>query len=481
MKQMYWKTMRFQLMKLLPGLLAAALAGILLIPATLWAGAVQSGAGKGAIVLLWAVISWVIYYFAVHYYGYLFQTAYVAAAAEYAVNQVLPSNYKDFTEQFVKGQFPTSAKYQYLHRLVADSMKELHKGSLWKDWILLGYLSVCCVCINFYKKKAGCYKSIADAVVLYAKNQQKLLADGLKVGGITVGITAAATLLFWLVFGWIPSVGWFAALTLGALTAGALKYAFLDSWFLARELQVFGQMDQLAASDGYEELSHASRSFRKLYHKVRREQSSLDAKDRPVEFDFHSLKFCGECGALVAEKQKGEDLHENVAKQDSQEQPAQVAEVGEGHEEAPAEAAENEGMETLLQSVKGFEASAGMEGAAERRHAEALSGDGEESSGDLPQDGTRHPDDGKNSGQDQQTAGEAAQTGDQKVVFCGECGAAIFPGEDFCGECGTPAERQQEEKAPEKAPANKNLFCGECGTAIEPGDKFCGECGAPVE
>lgn len=478
MKQVYWKTMRFQLMKLLPGLLSIVIAGLLFLPITYWCNHGLEGSGRGAVLLLWAVIAGLIYYFVVHYYGYLFQTAFLAAVAEIAVNQALPSSYQDFIREHVKGQFAKPENYRYLHRLVSRSMCDLHQSSLWKNKILLNYLSVCCVCINFYKKKAGRYKSIADAVVMYAKNQKKLLASGLKTGLLVCGSVAAAVLLFWLLYSLIPVLGWFSALVFGLLTAGMLKYAFLDSWFLTKELLVFGQVEQMPADGVYEELSASSRSFRKLYHKMRREQSSLDAKERPSEFDFHSLKFCGECGALVANELDDsvkEEPYENVVEQTDQKadqgQSQATEAVGQKVDQADPESKEDEGMEKLPQSVQGVEASAGMEGDQTDGKESAVQGNSEDNGWTLPQDHSSYSDYSEDSSENWETVEENHTGTEQKVVFCGECGAAIFPGETFCGECGTPAERKE---------TKEETFCGECGSPLSPGEKFCGECGTPV-
>lgn len=478
MKQIYWKTMRFQIIKLLPGLLCVLLSGVLFVPVKLWCNGGLQGPGRGIVLLLWAAVSGLIYYFAVHYYGYLFQTAFLAAAAEYAVNQAMPSSYQNFVQEFVKSQFAKPADYLYLYRLVENSMKELHKPSIWKDKILLKYLSVCCLCINFYKKKAGKYKSIADAVVLYAKNQKKLMASGLQISLLVSGIFVAGVLVFWLIYSFIPALGWFSALVLGLLTAGTLKYAFLDSWFLVKELMIFGQMDQIAAGDMYEELSASSRSFRKLYHKVRREQSVLDAKERPSEFDFHSLKFCGECGALVAPEAAGagkEDPDEIIVEQTdqeaSQQQSQTTEEVREGDSETAPESEEDEGMEALLQSVKGFEEFTGVEGDQKDGKSNPVSEEHEDSGGTMPQDGSSAENYSENSSENRKAVEENAEKAEQEVVFCGECGAAIFPGETFCGECGAPAERRERKQ---------EAFCGECGASLAPGEKFCGECGYPV-
>lgn len=477
MKQTYWKTMRFQLMKLLPGLLSMIISGVLLVPVRLWCDHGLEGSGRGVILLLWACISGLVYFFIVHYYGYLFQTAFLAAVAEVAVNQAPPSSYRDFVQEFVKGQFAKPASYRYLHGLVKHSLEELHQASVWKDKILLGYLSVCCVCINFYKKKAGRYKSIADAVVLYSKNQKKLLASGLQTGLIVCGSVLAATLLFWLIYSAIPALGWFSALVLGAMTAGVLKYAFLDSWFLTRELLVLGQLEQMPVGGVYEELSASSRSFRKLYHKMRREQSSLDAKEGTPKYDLHSLKYCGECGSLVAEEiGDKEDGYENKVEQEDQttdqEQPQAAEAVGEGDFQAASEGETDEGVEELLQSLQGTEAAAGMEGASENSQSGAVQENSEENSRPLPQNHSGRQGNSPNGGKDRKAAGKDASQNEQKVVFCGECGAAIFPGEAFCGECGTPAERKEKKQ---------EMLCKNCGSVIAPGEKFCGECGATVK
>ena len=105
MEQMMKKTIRFQLMKLIPGAICLLFAALLYVPVKLWCDNGLEGFGRFLIVLLWAVISLFAYYLSVHYYGYLYQTAFLASAAEYAVNQALPSNYRDFVRKFIKGVF----------------------------------------------------------------------------------------------------------------------------------------------------------------------------------------------------------------------------------------------------------------------------------------------------------------------------------------------------------------------------------------
>ncbi len=447
MKQIYKKTLRFQFMKLLPGLFSLLLAVVLYVPVKLWCDYGLEGFGKGAVVLLWALISAFIYYLSVHYYGYVYQTAFLAAAAEYAVNQVLPTSYRDFVQQFVKSQFKKPADFSYLYRLVGGAVKDLHKGEYWKDKIMLGYMTYCCTCINFYKKKAGKYKTMADAVVLFSKNQKELLGKSQSTGLIVAGSFLVVTLLLWSLLAAIPVLGVFSALVMALMVTGVLKYTFLDSWFLTRELLTCGQLDQMGAEQSYVELSELSRSFRKLYHKVRREQSSLDI--RPVEFDFHSLKFCGECGALVAPEAKKEEDNEVIEQENTKTAEGGDEETDEILQKADQENEEDQGMEQPDQNGKG------------------KSPDSEAGDDNLQKVGAVREEDSKA----EQTIAEKSMEVDQKVVFCGECGSAIFPEEAFCGECGAPAERKEQ----------KLKFCSECGASITEGEKFCGECGAKAE
>ncbi len=447
MKQIYTKTMRFQLMKLLPGLFALLLSAAFYIPVKLWCDYGLEGFGRGVVVLLWALISAFLYYLCVHYYGYVYQTAFLAAAAEYAVNQALPTSYRDFVQQFVKEQFKSPARFHYLNRLISDAMKDLHKGDSWKDGILLFYMSYCCTCINFYKKKACQYKTMTDGVVLFSRNQKELLAKSGSTAGIVAGLFVAVTLVFWALLSSLPVLGLFSSLVLSLLIAGVLKYTFLDSWFLTRELLRCGQLDQMGADLSYDELSKISRSFRKLYHKVRREQSAMDI--RPTEFDFHSLKFCGECGCLVAPETEKEENNEAFEQENQK----------------TAEEGDEEADQILQKAGQTGEEDQGM--VQSQADGEGTSSDMEEDREDLQKDGAC----GEDGGEVEQASFEGSVEAGQKVVFCGECGSAIFPNEAFCGECGAPAERKEE----------KEKFCGECGAQVEEGEKFCGECGAKTE
>ena len=451
MKQIYKKTLRFQFMKLLPGLFSLLLALVLYVPVKLWCDYGLEGFGRGVVVLLWALISGFIYYLSVHYYGYVYQTAFLAAAAEYAVNQALPASYRDFVQQFVKSQFKKPADFTYLYRLIGGAVKELHKGEYWKDKIMLDYMTYCCTCINFYKKKAGKYKTMADAVVLFSRNQKELLGKSQSTGLIVAGSFLAVTLLLWSLLAAIPVLGVFSSLVLALIVTGILKYTFLDSWFLTRELLTCGQLDQMGAEQSYVELSGISRSFRKLYHKVRREQSSLDI--RPVEFDFHSLKFCGECGALVAPEAEKEEDNEVIEQENPKTAEGGDEEADEILQKADQENEEDQGMEQFDQNCDGKSTDSEAGGGAVQK----VSSDREEGC--------------ENSGEAEQTGFENDQQADQKVVFCGECGSAIFPEEAFCGECGAPAERKEK----------KLKFCVECGAPITEEEKFCGECGTKIE
>ncbi len=451
MKQMMTKTIRFQLMKLIPGAVCLLFAALLYVPVKLWCDNGLEGFGRFLIVLLWAGISLFGYYLSVHYYGYLYQTAFLASAAEYAVNQALPSNYRDFIQQFVKGQFKKAADFQYLYRLIGNAVTDFYVKKSWTDRITLPYLIYSFVCINFYKKKAGKYKTMADAVVLFAKNQEKLFSDSKKTSLIALGTGVIALLIFWLIFSVIPVLGIVSSLIFAALVTGALKYAFLDSWVLTRQLLTCGQLEQMGAEQSYEDFSNRSRAFRKLYHKVRREQSSLDV--RPTEFDFRSLKFCGECGALVAPETEGEEQNEII-------------------EQKAEETVENgaEKVEEILgEAGQASEKEQGME--EDQAGSSGESSDLEEGSEAGTEGSTDFEENNGNSGEINQAVVENSGKAAEKVVFCGECGSAIFQGEAFCGECGAQAEWTEE----------KQKFCGECGAKLEVGEKFCGECGAKAE
>lgn len=453
MKQIYTKTMRFQLMKLLPGLASLVCSVLLLIPVAIWCGHGLEGFGKGIVMLVWAGLSVLGYYLTVYYYGYLFRTAFMAAAAEYAVNQALPTSYRDFVREFVQKQFKKPADFLYLFRLTGQSLKELSQGASWMDQVTLHYLTMCCVCINFYKKKAGKYKAMADAVVLFSKNQKKLMKQSRKLVMIVLVSVIAATLLFWMMLVAVPALNAFSAFVFAVLITLAFKNAFLDSWFLMKELLVFGGMEQMGAEQAYDELSAKSRAFRKLYHKVRREQSALDV--RPTEFDFHSMKFCGECGALVAPETDG--------KEKEAEQSETVEQEEETVEERDSQIGEN-----FVEAEKTIEKDGGMVRAEENGSGETAECEADAESGQ-----TNGFDDQENR-ENGDAFPQAGVQGDseycEKVRFCGECGAAVFTEELFCGECGAALTEK-----------NVPLFCGECGAKVGPEEKFCGECGTKIE
>jgi hypothetical protein len=204
----------------------------------------------------------------------------------------------------------------------------------------LGYVDECCLGYTFYKREQGAFKSAADAVVIYAQNWKKLLGSAAKtmamviigVVVITLGLFLVFGLMFWALKGPLHLPDWVGvvAFLLALLIAVAVKYAFMDSFILARTMVAYMEDAPTTAIqfDLYGKLCNMSAKFKELWNKGQKEEPGAQPVQQPAYAtagdapaiagpppapaeekpafcgqcgakNKHGAKFCGTCGANI--------------------------------------------------------------------------------------------------------------------------------------------------------------------------------------
>jgi hypothetical protein len=276
---------------------------------------------------VWGFVHWMIQ----HYIGYLLKAGHVAAIAQTFKDGAIPSNPVAFGKNQVKERFLTANVYFVIDRLVAGAVKQLQRllgkalglfgsvpggdtikkvGDLFIN-ISLGYIDECCLGYTFYHTEQNVYKSAADGVVVYAQNWKPLLKDAAKTTFVVLLTIVAVTLLsFVLIGGLFRLMEWnmLVAVILSLLVSFSVRYAFVDSWILAKMMSSYfnAASTTVITFDLYTKLRNLSSKFGELLKKAGADQPSAPAQPTPSAFCPHcgspiaaGKSFCGSCGGRV--------------------------------------------------------------------------------------------------------------------------------------------------------------------------------------
>lgn len=296
-KEIYSKTMPFNIAKLLLGLATVGISTVLLV-ILMGIGWLFGDGGMGITLLIWIAATGVVRFVLMHYAGYLVKAGHVAIICEACTKGRIPENQVDVGKAMVAGRFATSNIYFAIDKLVASAVKQIQNvlqeagnlldfipgidavvgaGKLFIS-ISLGYIDECCLGYTFYKKEQGAFESAADGVVIYVQNWKRLLKNAAKITITVIVLTAVMIILVFVIlgllfklFGWSPLI----AFLLACLIAWTLKYAFIDSWILVNMMIAY--MDVAPSTqitfDLYNKLCNLSSYFRELFNKGREENS----------------------------------------------------------------------------------------------------------------------------------------------------------------------------------------------------------------
>ncbi|MDR0434560.1 MAG: zinc ribbon domain-containing protein [Gracilibacteraceae bacterium] len=301
------KTMPFVWAKLLLGLatvvISAILFGILMGLAWLF----NSESVTAIMFFAWVGAIGVVRFILMHYIGYMLKAGHIAVITEIVTTGQAPANQIAYGKQQVLARFATSNIYFAVDKLVAAAVKQIQRGigklgnaldfipgmgaisGLAQFFIelALGYIDECCLGYTFYQKEQGAWKSAADGVAIYAQNWKKLLGNAAKTMVLVIlglcGLTLALFVVLGLLFRLFAWPGW-AAFVIALLLALTVKYAFIDSYILARTMTAYMEdaPTTVIAFDLYGRLSGISAKFKELWDKGRQEEPMPAPQPQPV-------------------------------------------------------------------------------------------------------------------------------------------------------------------------------------------------------
>ncbi|MDR1961162.1 MAG: zinc ribbon domain-containing protein [Gracilibacteraceae bacterium] len=337
--ELYSKTMPFVWAKLLLGLLtvliSAVLFGILMGLAWLF----NSGEVGMVMFVIWLGAVGVVRFVIMHYMGYMVKAGHIAVMAEAVTTGRVPDNQVAYGKQMVTERFVTANVYFAVDKLVTGAVKQIQLGigklgnaldfipgmsavsglAQYFIELSLGYIDECCLGYTFYQKEQGAFKSAADGVVIYAQNWKALLGSAAKTMAMVLlgmaGIILVLFVVLALVFRIFAWPGWIA-FVIAILIALAIKFAFIDSFILARTMAEYMGIAPTAviSFDLYGKLCGLSAKFKELWNKGQQEQptpageaaAAQGATDEKPVFCGHcgaknkrGVKFCGGCGAAL--------------------------------------------------------------------------------------------------------------------------------------------------------------------------------------
>lgn len=293
-KDVYLKTMKFNMIKLGLGAAVTAISLILL----LMCGGLTYLCNNGVVTLVMFII-WIFgscgaYKIIMNYIGYMIKAAHVAVISQAVTTGQIPENMVETGKNMVKERFVETNVYLVLDHLVSGAVKQLQKvvGNVGNalDFIpgmsgvtefaqkfigiSLGYVDECCLGYSFLQKDKGAFEAGCDGVVIYFQNTKHLL----KNAAVTTIVVMVSKFFAWmvpflllaLIFGalqWNTTI----AVVLAILIAICIKVAFIDSYMLVK--MMFSYMEVAPQTeisfDLYEKLCKLSSNFKKLWEKAK--------------------------------------------------------------------------------------------------------------------------------------------------------------------------------------------------------------------
>lgn len=294
-KEIFKKTMPFQMAKLALGGITIGISLVLLL---IIMGISLLFKSPTLGIFIWLAASASVYYFVMHYMGYIVKAGYVAVIAQAVTTGQIPENQVRYGKQLVAERFATANVYFVVDNLVSKATKQLQNmiektGNL-LDFIpgagivtsfakmfvniSLGYIDECCLGYTFYKKEQGACQSAADGVVIYVQNWKKLLKSaGLTALKVVLFLVISTLILFGTIGLLFAAFGWnrFLAFLLACMISGVLKSTFVDSYILIMMMSVYMEVAPSTelSFDLYGKLCGMSRSFKDLFEKGQAEVS----------------------------------------------------------------------------------------------------------------------------------------------------------------------------------------------------------------
>lgn len=317
--KLFRKTMPFIWAKLLLGIIMTLISVALLV-GFLALGWLFGEIGLIAAAILWIVVIRFVWYFIMHYFGYLIKAGHVAVIAEAYRTGQIPSGQVGLGKDMVRERFLTASVYSIVDRLVTGAVKEIQRkiGRIGNSLdfipgaqavtglaqffvrISLGYIDECCLGWTFYNRHQGVFKSAADGVVLYTQNWKSLLKNAawtmFKVILLMIVIALiifVPTGILFKVMGWHPLL----ALVIALFIAFVVKFAAMDSYIMVRMMASYLDVapSTVITFDLYGNLCRISAKFKELFDRGQKEEPPQGYEAQPQGFgsrpDMQSAHF----------------------------------------------------------------------------------------------------------------------------------------------------------------------------------------------
>ncbi len=297
-KEIYVKTLKFGFIKM--GIQGVVLAiSLVTLAVCLGLGAIfKSSVFSMILLLIWVIVTAVVYRMALSYMGYLIRAAHVAIVSKAVTEGVIPDNMVEVGKQMVQERFGATNAYMVINHLVNGAVRQLQSVVNQIDNLLdgipglekvmdvvkvfirifLGYIDECCLGYTFYKKGENAFKCGCDGVVIYFQNAKHLLKSAFVTAILVVVSTFVSWFVPFLVFAGIfnlfgLSSAYGVAAVISILVAVAVKEAFIDPFILVKTMTAYMEVAPQTeiTVDLYDKLSGMSSKFKELLGRARKE------------------------------------------------------------------------------------------------------------------------------------------------------------------------------------------------------------------
>lgn len=300
--EIYKKTLKFGFIKMgIQGVVLAVSLVTLAICAGLGA-LLKSSTISLILLLVWIIVTAVVYRMALSYMGYMIRAAHVAIVSKAVTEGVIPDNMVEVGKQMVQERFGATNTYVVINHLINGAVRQLQNVVNRVDNLLdgipgvdklmdvikvflrifLGYIDECCLGYTFYKKGEDAFKCGCDGVVIYFQNAKHLLKSALVTSVLVVVLTFISWFAPFLIFAGLLklfglSSAYGVAAVISILIAIAVKETFIDPFILVQTMTAYMEVAPQTeiTVDLYDKLSGMSAKFKELLGRARREVGNV--------------------------------------------------------------------------------------------------------------------------------------------------------------------------------------------------------------
>lgn len=244
----------------------------------------------GVMIIPWLILSGIVRFIVMHYWGYLVKAGHIAVIIEVVLTEKVPEDQLAYGKNIVAECFEDANMYFLIDKLISGAVRQIQQtisrlgnaldfipgnGSVISVMnifvgISLNYIDECCIGYTFYKKDDNPFRSGAEGILIYTQNWRSLIRNIAKVAGLLLIIVPLNILVIFVILGNLFRIfRWngVIAFILACILTWVVKFAFIDSYFMIRVMKTYMEVAPTTqiTFDLYNQLSSLSSKFRALF------------------------------------------------------------------------------------------------------------------------------------------------------------------------------------------------------------------------